>query len=326
MRLNNLKILVTGGRGYIGSHTVKSLLAAGANVYIIDNRYVKQNKVDGSIAYITSYDDFDILDRLEKIGIDGVVHCAGTSLVGPSVNDPGEYYNNNVIKTIRMLDHLRQWRKIPFIVFSSSAAVYGEPDEIPIRESSITMPVNPYGNTKMMIERALRDFDVAYGMKHYSFRYFNAAGADVWDHKLGPEPNDTHIIPRMFEAYFENKPFKLYGDDYNTKDGTCVRDYIHVCDIALAHLRACVELSEGSDSKTYNIGTNQGYSNKEIIDAFREYVGNLKVEVHSRRPGDPDVLVADATNIQKDLNWKPNFSDLETIMKSFKEYYQNENN
>jgi UDP-glucose 4-epimerase len=258
---------------------------------------------------------------MKDIGIDGIVHCAGTSLVGPSIADPGEYYNNNVVKTVLMLDHLSTWDVKPFIVFSSSAAVYGNPVSTPITEDAIPNPINPYGNTKMMIERILHDYGVAHGFRSFIFRYFNAAGADVWGSELGPEPGDTHIIPRIFEAYFAKKPFRLFGTDYATSDGTCVRDYIHVCDIALAHLRACVSLSDGSESKTYNLGTNTGYSNQLIIDTFKDLVGDLEVINEDRREGDPDILVADGSKFAAEQGMTPQFSDMPTIIESFKKYY-----
>lgn len=323
MRLSGLKIAVVGGRGYVGSHTAKSLLAAGAEVFIVDNRYVSQNKVAGTqLCGMGNYDDTAILDNLQKKGIDGIVHCAGTSLVGPSVNDPSEYYNNNVIRTIRMLDHLKTWDKPPFIVFSSSAAVYGDTLESPIIESDVAQPSNPYGNTKMMIERILQDYDTAYGIRSYCFRYFNAVGADVWSSSLGPEPGDTHIIPRIFEAYYADKPFELYGTDYNTKDGTCIRDYIHVCDIALAHLTAVLNLSIGYDSRTYNLGTNRGYSNMQILTTFNDLIGDITVVPMSRREGDPARLIANANKFTRQTNWTPEYSDLKTIINSYRDYYE----
>ena len=244
--------------------------------------------------------------------------------MGPSVLNPADYYDNNVIKTLQMLDHIRQWEVTPFVVFSSSAAVYGDPTSgALLSEDSLQNPCNPYGNTKMMIERILHDHDAAYGIRNFCFRYFNAAGADAWHGELGPEPNDTHIIPRIFEAYAAREAFNLYGTDYNTFDGTCVRDYIHVCDIALAHLLACVELSSGSKSRVYNLGTSKGYSNKQLIDSFRETVGPVEVVNVERREGDPDRLVADATAINRDLGWEPKFSDLQMIMETFRAFYKN---
>ena len=327
MRLDNIKIVVTGGMGYVGSHTCKSLKAAGACVTSVDNRIVEQNRIEG-VNYITAdYADDFVLQQLKQRKIYGFVHCAGTSLVGPSVTDPDTYYWNNVQKTMKMLSHFKRWDKKPFIVFSSSAAVYGDPVVTPILESDHTNPINPYGNTKMIIERMIHDYSVAYDFNYYFFRYFNAAGADVWDSQLGPEPGDTHIIPRIFEAYAAGKPFRMFGTDYKTHDGTCVRDYIHVCDLALAHLHACVNLSNlgrfgNGQSKTYNLGTKNGYSNREIVDAFIEHVGPIEVVNEPRREGDPDILVADATLIKDELKYEPSFSDLETIMVSFRKYYE----
>ena len=325
MRLSGLKIAVTGGRGYVGSHTAKSLRAAGAEVFIVDRRIVSQNKVHGTTLHsMGDYDNPVMLDNMQKIGINGIVHCAGTSLVGPSVTDPSEYYDNNVVRTIRMLDHMKEWDTPPFVVFSSSAAVYGEPLETPITEGAIPLPVNPYGNTKLMIERILQDYDTAYGIKSYSLRYFNAAGADVWGSQLGPEPGDTHLIPRIFEAFYGNKVFDLYGDDYDTEDGTCIRDYIHVSDLAIAHLTAINNLAYGDgESGTYNLGTGHGYSNGEILDAFLDIMGDGPLVRHSpKREGDPAILVADPSAFILDTGWNPEFSDLETILTSYRDYYE----
>jgi len=324
VRLDNYTICVTGGLGYIGSHTAKVLKSAGANVIVVDRREVPQNKVEGTTYIKGDYGNPLILERLKNLNINGIVHCAGTSLVGPSLEDPSEYYYNNVVKTIKMLDAFNYLGMKPFIVFSSSAAVYGDNNCL-ITEGAYLDPINPYGNTKMMIEKILADYSNAYGFKYFAYRYFNAAGADPWSSDLGPEENDTHIIPRIFEAYQQKKPFHLYGRDYNTADGTCVRDYIHVADLALAHLRGCIELGAGSESKVYNLGTGTGYSNQEIIDAFIDEVGAVDITVEDRREGDPDSLVADASLIQEELNWRAEFSDLNTIIKTFKDFYEKYN-
>lgn len=296
------------------------LTAAGANVIVVDNRFVKQNVVNGTTFYHCDYADPSFLARMADEKIHGIVHCAGTSLVGMSITRPSDYYNNNVVKTVQMLDHVKHWNSKPFVVFSSSAAVYGNPEVLPVTEDSTTVPINPYGNTKLMIERILHDYDIAYGLKSFCFRYFNAAGADMWGSELGPEPGDTHIIPRIFEAYQNNRPFRLFGTTYDTPDGSCVRDYIHVCDLALAHLNACQQLSGGSDSETFNLGTGTGYSNLQIIDAFREIVGNVTVHKAPQREGDPALLIADATRYNE-VGVKPVFSELRTIMESFKKFY-----
>jgi len=317
MDLEGLSICVTGGAGFVGSHTAKTLKAAGARVIILDRRRLP---LPDSVYDQFLHDDFaeeKVLDYLQGMNIDGFVHCAGTSLVGPSVKNPSEYYNNNVLKNIQFLDHLKEWKRKPFVVFSSSAATYGNPVNIPIKETDPQVPINPYGESKLIMEHLLRDYGNAYNIRSFSLRYFNACGADVWGSELGPEDGDTHIIPRLFT----DNPFHLFGDDYNTPDGTCVRDYIHVSDLAIAHGKACLALSEGYKSGCYNLGTNVGYSNHELIKAYRKHVGDLTVLTGPRREGDPDELVADATAFMKEFHWKPAYSDLETIIKSTADWY-----
>jgi len=324
MDLKDLTICVTGGAGFVGSHTAKTLKAAGARVIVLDRRRLP---LPDTIYDQFLHDDFAeerVLDYLQGMNVDGFVHCAGTSLVGPSIKNPSEYYNNNVLKNIQFLDHLKEWKRKPFIVFSSSAATYGNPVNIPIKETDPQLPINPYGETKLIMEKLLRDYDRAYNIRSYSLRYFNACGADVWGTELGPEDGDTHIIPRLFT----NNPFHLFGDDYNTPDGTCVRDYIHVSDLALAHCKAVEALSgseinfpHGRPSACYNLGTNTGISNRELIEAYKKYVGELTVITGPRREGDPDELVADGKQFQLDHHWKPAYSDLETIITSTKAWY-----
>lgn len=321
MRLDGYKICVTGGGGFIGSHTAKTLRACGATVYVIDNRFIELSNKHIDKYIVDDYSSIDALDKLKNDQIDGFVHCAGTSLVGPSMQDPGLYYNNNVTKTITFLQHLSTWNTKPFVVFSSSAATYGIPTAVPITEEADLNPISPYGQTKVMIEKILADFDTAHNIRSYCYRYFNACGADTWGSELGPEEGDTHIIPKIFEAYYKGKAFQMYGTDYGTLDGTCVRDYIHVSDLALAHARACVELSNGSVSKIYNLGTNTGYSNLDLINAFKQHVGDIQVNNIERRYGDPDELVANSSKIKQELNWETKFSDIDTIMKDTKKFY-----
>ncbi len=308
--------------GFVGSHTAKSLRAMGATVIGVDNRVVGDRAKFCDAFLEGDYADPEILSKLNQHNVSGFVHCAGSSLVGPSMKNPSQYYNNNVVKTIQMLDRLRNWMIKPWIVFSSSAAVYGIPQEVPIPEMSPMSPISPYGQSKLMIEKILFDYSEAYQLRSFSLRYFNACGADVWDNELGPEDGDTHLIPRIFEAYHEGRPFTLYGTDYDTNDGTCIRDYIHVCDLALAHGTACRALLSGAKTNFYNLGTSRGTSNQEIIDKFKFIVGDLQVIEEPRRPGDPDCLVADATRFMKDTGFVPQFSDMETIIKSTDQYYQ----
>jgi UDP-glucose 4-epimerase len=272
----------------------------GARVTVVDRRGIVPNRTAGATFRHADYADNDVLYQLADDGVNGFVHCAGSSLVGPSIDNPSEYYNNNVAKTIMFLDNLKTWKNVPFVVFSSSAAVYGAPEYATLDEGVPSDPINPYGNTKMMIERILHDYDVAHDIRSFCFRYFNAAGANK---NTGPEINDTHLIPRIFEALYRNESFKLFGTDYNTPDGTCVRDYIHIDDLAEAHCIGVRELADGSASKVYNLGTNEGYSNKEILDIFLDVVGPLQIENYPRRIGDPDSLVANTSAIAEDLGW-----------------------
>lgn len=322
LRLQGKKICVTGGAGFIGSHTAKTLHREGAQVYVLDNRYTKAGGTYADWFCKHDYSDQDTLSFLQQKGVDGFVHCAGSSLVGPSMKDPGLYYDNNVGKTIKFLEHLSKWDNKPFVVFSSSAATYGIPKSIPVKENDPKDPISPYGESKLMIEHILEDFDNAYGIKHFCYRYFNACGADAYDHELGPEPGDTHIIPKIFEAYQNGDAFNMFGTDYNTPDGTCVRDYIHVTDLALAHALACEQLAKGSDSKIYNLGTNKGYSNQDLINSFKQHVGNIEVNNAERRIGDPDELIADASLIKQELGWEARYSDLDTIIKDTKLFYE----
>jgi len=322
LRFEGKKICVTGGAGFIGSHTAKVLREEGAQVFVLDNRYTEAGGRHADCFCKEDYSDEDTLDFLQLRKVDGFVHCAGSSLVGPSIKDPGLYYDNNVGKTVKLLNHLSNWDNKPFIVFSSSAATYGIPQTVPVKENDPKKPISPYGKSKLMIERVLQDFDTAFNIKYFAYRYFNACGADANDHKLGPEPGDTHIIPKIFEAFQNNEAFQMYGTDYNTPDGTCVRDYIHVTDLAQAHALACEQLINGSASKIYNLGTNNGYSNQQLIDAFKKHVGDIQVTHAERRIGDPDELVADASKIKTDLNWEAQYSDIDTIIKDTKLFYE----
>ena len=320
--LEGKKICVTGGAGFIGSHTAKTLHKAGAQVFVLDHRYTKAGGMYADCFCKEDYSDTDTLDFLQRRNIDGFVHCAGSSLVGPSIKDPGQYYDNNVGKTVKFLEHLSQWKIKPFVVFSSSAATYGIPKSVPIKETDSKEPISPYGQSKLMIERILQDFNTAYKIRYFAYRYFNACGADTYDHELGPEPDDTHIIPKIFEAYQNNRAFQMFGTDYNTPDGTCVRDYIHVTDLALAHALACEQLINGSTSKIYNLGTNTGYSNQQLIDAFKKHVDDIDVAEAERRIGDPDELIADASLIKQELGWEAQYSDIDTIVEDTKLFYE----
>jgi len=313
-----MKVLVVGGAGYIGSHMVKMLSLAGHDVMTLDNLSngyqdaVKYGDfVEGDIA------NSELLDKLfSKNDFDGVMHFASYIQVGESVEKPSMYYRNNVTNTQTLLDAMVEHRVLNFI-FSSTAATFGEPEYTPIDEKHSQNPINPYGHSKLMVEQILADFDHAYGLKSVSLRYFNAAGADP-DGELGERHvPETHLIPLVLQAASgKRENITIFGNDYDTPDGTCVRDYIHINDLCSAHLLALEYLVEGGETKAYNMGNGQGYSIKEVIDVAKSVTGNdFTVIMGERRDGDPARLVADSALLQSSLGWKPEYPDLETIIR-----------
>jgi UDP-glucose 4-epimerase len=249
-----------------------------------------------------------------------LIHCAGTSLVGPSVQDPREYYNNNIVKTITLLDSIvSSGNKTP-IIFSSSASVYGIPKEIPINETHQLSPISPYGNTKLAIEMLLKDYCSAYGISSTIFRYFNAAGAQPDTHDLGQETGATHIIARCLEAYLNNQKFIINGEGYQTKDGTCVRDYVHVYDIAQAHLLATDYMKKNFGCHVFNLGSQKGVSNLTIARYMNKHY-KMSYGYGPIRVGDPDILVADPNRAKKILKWQPKYSTIEQIIKDAHVWY-----
>jgi len=323
-------VIVTGGCGYIGSHVARAFKQLeGANVTIID-----QVKRDHTLKDIDGYliDDFASdasLSMIVNTKPDVVVHCAGTSLVGPSMTNPAEYYNNNIAKTIRMMDVIKSMDEKPAILFSSSASIYGEPrpEQLPLSEHEPRNPISPYGSTKATTEWMLRDYGSAYGIDTVCFRYFNAAGAMPGTYDLGQELGATHIVARVLEASIFGKDFTLNGDDFDTEDGSCVRDYVHVWDIALAHVLAVHYLDRlSSQDRTavqdiFNLGTNKGISNKQIINYVQHKYGLTHLEFGPRRWGDPAKLVADANDASVWLGWTPVNSSLESIVDSAYKWY-----
>ena len=287
-----MNVIVTGVAGYIGGQIALQLKGAGHTVIGIDRRPLQKHQVGQLDNFLQADFDSDIAyKKLLDTQPNAIVHCAGTSLVGPSIKKPSEYYGNNVAKTMNLLNFIVQaLPKIRFI-FSSSAAVYGEPIMPPCHEVDPTEPVSPYGESKLMVEMMLESYHKAYNLDYVAFRYFNACGADM-QARHGQEPGATHIIARVLESLRDDTPFTLYGTDYATEDGTCVRDYVHVQDIADAHVSALYDnLAPG----VYNLGTNQGTSNAEIIKAATRITGRqLKVVVGNKRVGDPAVLTASA--------------------------------
>lgn len=321
-----MKILVTGGAGYIGSHTVHELVRENNDVIVYDNLSKgHESAVPRGVKLVKG----DIRKRellagvLRDNNIEAVVHFAADSLVGESMQQPSKYYHNNIVATLALLDTMRECC-VNKIVFSSTAAVYGEPDEWPITENMQTCPTNVYGRTKLVIEGMLADFAEAYGLKYVSLRYFNAAGAHL-DGVIGEDHNpETHLIPLILKtALGQRNSIDIYGTDYLTNDGTCVRDYIHVTDLAAAHVLALKHLVSGGEPKVYNLGSQTGFSVREVIDQVKAITGvDFKVCDVERRAGDPAVLVASSAKIRAELGWKPLHSDLESIIKSAWEWHR----
>lgn len=307
-------ILVTGGAGYIGSHCVLALLKEGFAVHIFDNfstghkETVETLKKYGTLTYSEGdlQNKTDIKKVFENNKIDAVVHFAAFSQVGESVKNPQKYYQNNVCGTLNLLEAMFE-NDVKKIVFSSTAATYGEPVYTPIDENHPQLPINPYGQTKLMIERIMDDYDKAYGLKSVRLRYFNVAGADS-DGRVGEwHTPETHLVPNILKSSFgDEKTFEMYGDDYDTKDGTCVRDYINVEDLAQAHILALKYLNNGGETNFFNLGTQEGTTVQEVFDVCEQVIGkSIPVKKMPRREGDPAILVADNTKAKNELGWEP---------------------
>ncbi len=318
-RVSSGAVLVTGGAGYVGSHTCKALAAAGFTPIVFDNlstghrSFVRWGPlVEGDLG-----DNAAVLDTLNSRSIRAVLHFAACAYVGESVSDPQKYYENNVVGSLSLLRAMID-AGCDKIVFSSSCAVYGEPDEVPIRETAPKNPLSPYGASKMMVERVLSDYSCAYGLKSIALRYFNAAGADR-DGEVGElRDPETHLIPRaMMSLQGHISDFAVFGGDYPTPDGTAIRDYVHVADLAAAHVAALRRLLDGHPGGAFNLGTGRGLSVREVLDAISAETGEeLSVSNTLRRPGDPAELVADPSLAARELGWTPELSDLNTIVKT----------
>lgn len=320
MSKNQQMILVTGGAGYIGSHTVQALRKAGYEVIIVDNLvYGHQDLVENVLQtklIIGDIGDRAFLDNLfANHSIAAVIHFAAYAYVGESVVNPAKYYGNNFVGTFTLLEAMRA-ASVNKIVFSSTCATYGEPETIPIPEEHPQNPINPYGMSKLMVEKLLADFDTAYGLKSVCFRYFNAAGADP-EGRLGEDHSpETHLIPLiLLTALGKRESISIFGTDYPTADGTCIRDYIHVSDLALAHVQGLEYLLADNQSQVFNLGNGNGFSVREIIEAARQITGK-KIEVveSDRRAGDPPVLVGSSAKARKILGWQPQYADIKNII------------
>lgn len=314
------KILVTGGAGYIGSFMVRELQQKGFEPVILDNlsqghkEAVKDYRLE-EIDLVSQKEKLDALFTSEKF--DGVVHMASFIQMGESYKNPAKYYENNVYGFMNLLDGMRKGN-VGKIIISSSAGVYGNPVKLPIEEEDPKNPLNPYGETKYILERMLEDYDAAYGIKFMSIRYFNAAGAAL-DGSIGEDhPEESHLIPNIIKKALKREEIEIFGNDYNTSDGTNVRDYVHVLDLTETHSIAMQKLLEGEVSNVYNAGMGRGYSNKEVLEAVRNITGSdLKIKYSPRRPGDADVLFASIEKIKKDFNWTPKYGLKEIVETAF---------
>jgi UDP-glucose 4-epimerase len=316
-------ILITGGAGYIGSHVAYLFAQNGYKVILLDT-YIHNQYCNPSWATVIKK-DFADPEALHSIFtqnmVVAVIHCAALIEVGESVNNPSAYYQTNVAKTIMLLENMLK-HGVKKIIFSSSCAVYGVPEFLPLTEQHTKKPISPYGTTKLMVETILDDFNKAYGMEYVCLRYFNAAGA-LPEQGLGEQHiPESHLIPRTLQAALEQIPFLVFGNDYATKDGTAIRDFVHVLDIAQAHCNALEHLSKGLPSDAFNLGTGKGFSIKEVLEMV-ETVCNVPIKVlhQKRRPGDPALLIADPSHAESILGWKPHYSKLDYIIRSAHAFY-----
>lgn len=314
-----MKILITGGAGYIGSFMVKHLLDRGDEVSVIDSleRGHKEAIDQRAKFYQGNLLEKEFVAKVfSENKFDAVINFAGFISMGESMKNPYIYFENNVFASLNLMEEMVKTDSNNFI-FSSSAGVYGNPVKIPIPEDHQTNPTNPYGESKLMVEKLMKWYQITHGLNCVALRYFNAAGAAL-DGSMGENHSpESHLIPNIISAMLKAESFKLFGTDYKTKDGTCVRDYIHVLDLVEAHVLAIEKLTKDKGMYVYNVGTGNGYSNKEVIEMVKKVSGQvLNVEESPRRPGDADELVADVTRIKSELGFNPKYSDLETIVSS----------
>lgn len=321
-----MTILVCGGAGYIGSHAVAQLLERGEQVAVIDN--LQKGHVaavlKGARFYGGDLRDTAFLERVfSENDIDTVMHFAADSLVGESVGDPLKYYENNVYGAICLVKAMNKYG-VKKLVFSSTAATYGEPKNVPILETDPTEPTNPYGETKLAVEKLLKWSEKAYGIKYVVLRYFNVAGSDPKGLIGEDHQPETHLIPIILQvALGQREKIAVFGDDYDTPDGTCIRDYIHVLDLVEAHILAMEKLKNSGESGTYNLGNGQGFSVKEVIEVARKVTGHvIPAEIAPRRSGDPAKLVASSEKAIKELGWNPQYASLETMIESAWNWFQ----
>lgn len=319
-----MKVLVVGGAGYVGSHTVRLLLAQGHEVWVFDNLSLghRESVPAGRLIEGNLTDRALLMQVMRDKEIEAVMHFAAYALVGESVQHPAMYYQNNVIATFELLEAMRAvgvWR----FVFSSTTATYGQPEKMPISEDTPQNPINPYGFTKLVVERALADYAHAYGFGVAALRYFNASGASS-DASIGEDHDpESHLIPIVLQVALGQRPhISIFGTDYPTEDGTCIRDYIHVEDLATAHLAALQKLQPNSVLQM-NLGTGVGHSVQQVIEACRKITGHaIPAVIGPRREGDPACLIADSSKAQRELNWKPKYVSIESIVETAWKWHQ----
>ena len=320
-----MRVLVTGGAGYIGSQMVRQLVEKNIDVVVADSL---ENGHRAALApnvplLVGNIGDENFLrDVFARARFDAVLHFAGYIEMGESVVNPAKYFRNNAAYSNQLLNAMVR-ANVKRFVFSSSAGVYGDPIKTPIPENHPLKPTNPYGESKLMVEKMLAWYDASHGLRSISLRYFNASGATL-DGQFGEDhPNESHIIPRALKAALTGKPFPIFGDDYPTRDGTCVRDYIHIVDLCDAHLLALDALMNGHATTAYNVGIGRGFSNREIVDAARRISGiDFEVQIAPRRAGDANESVADSTRLRQEFGWQPRYADLETIIGSAWRWHQ----
>lgn len=324
-----MKILVTGGAGYIGSQMTRQLLEKGYETVVLDNL---EGGYEASVSKEAELIVGDINDQRLLVSLfsshkfEAVMHFAGVISMAESMENPGKYFQVNTFGALNLFEIMVRF-KVLKLIFSSTAGVYGNPVNSPIKEDDFKNPTNPYGESKLMVEKILSWYDKIYHLRSISLRYFNAAGASL-NSQFGEDHQDeTHIIPLAIKAAASKSEFTIYGDNYKTKDGTCVRDYIHVIDLCEAHFLTLEALFSGCETDFFNVGSGIGFSNKEVVETIKKVTGiNLPVKVGERRPGDAATLIADPTKIKKEFGWQPKHSDLETIVKTAWFWHQNHPN
>ena len=314
-------VLVTGGAGYVGSHTCK-LLAKNGYLPVTVDRHFRE----GLVSYGPNYNlqlpqEVNRLDEIiTRYNITSCIHFAGSTSVPESVANPSLYYKNNLIVTISLLDKLVEC-DVKTFVYSSSAATYGDPGFRKCRETDVCNPINSYGATKLMMEQVCRDYKTAYGLSSVGLRYFNAAGADPEGDVGELREKETHIVPLAIDAARHNRTFKIFGDKYDTPDGTCVRDYVHVMDLADAHIKSLNYASLNPVAEIFNLGSGDPASNKELLDTVQKHTGKMNIEMHDNRPGDPAYLVADITKVKEILDWSPTQSSIDNVVSTAVQWY-----